>query len=87
MIEIAGDQYEVLIAGDIDRDGQFIEAWQGGCSSEGKQVASLFAAYESDKMTFWCADEVPLRLVQELIATAIERRHAENTYKFLLRKV
>ena len=82
---IAGDDYEFIVAGDVDRDGQFIEAWKNG-NPDGKNSAYLFTAYRSNKMSFWCADEVPLQLVEEMITIAIERRHVENNYNFLLRK-
>ncbi|HEX4693154.1 hypothetical protein [Sphingomonas sp.] len=85
MRQVAGDDYEFIIAGDIDRGGQFIEAWKNG-NPDGENTAYLFTAYESDKMSFWCADEVPLQLVEEMIAIAMERHHAENNYNFLLRK-
>ena len=79
---MAGDDYKLIVAGNIDRDGQIVEAWDGD-----EQIAELFCSYRNDKVTFWSAQEVPLRLVEEMIAMASDRQPRANTYRFLLRKV
>jgi hypothetical protein len=68
-MEFDGRKFEMMIASDLERDGMWLEAWEGSC-----QVAGVFYSDVNGKFSLHALNEdLPLDLVDYLSSTARER--------------
>jgi hypothetical protein len=68
-MEFDGRKFEMLIASDLERDGMWLEAWEGS-----DQVAAVFYSDVSGKFTFSAFNEdLPLDLLEYMSRRSRER--------------
>ena len=67
MVELAGRTYAATIGSDVQRDGMYLEL----ADQDGHIVGEIFFSDVDGKMTvILCQPEVPLEVVEWMIATA-----------------